>query len=509
MKKLLLFLLWIGISNINYAQSFSIDSCITSGSSGNIAIFANYDGGVLNINVDQNIPNLKIGVCTYEPVTIVLSGPYVNNVTEVRYAGYVSTNNYHCSNSPSTTTIVGAPVGATTSVLFLPPATLSNPNGYSSILCAYSCSTTSNQGGCNTADQIQHYFETTMNGTAFMSYIQYGCWSTSAYSLSAGGTCPLPIVNDTTVSAFSSSATGACLGSSLSFTDLSPNAVSWTWSAPGSTVPTSNTQHLTGVVYNTAGTYTVTLTVNDGDGTCSTSQIIEVFPRANLNETATPNPLCEGDSALLQVSAAQSYSWLPGGPTSSDWTVSPVTNTWYYVNAIDTNGCSVNDSLLVIVFPEPSAPSISLLGGTLFVNPFNGTSYQWYLNGSPITGADSASFTPTTNGDYTVSYTDANGCESVISLPFTVDGLGAGIDEHDKNHIRLFPNPTTDLLTIDLGENTEGVLYITDAIGKTIMQRVLNQLSIETIDVNTLKAGVYFVVIHTDAKVYRGSFVKE
>src|SRR4051812_20167209 len=72
---------------------------------GNIVIYSNYDGGVLNIDVDQNIPNLKIGVVTYEPVTINLSGTYVNNVTEVVYAGYVSTTNHNCANSPTTTTI--------------------------------------------------------------------------------------------------------------------------------------------------------------------------------------------------------------------------------------------------------------------------------------------------------------------------------------------------------------------------------------------------------------------
>ena len=30
---------------------------------GNLAVFSNYDGGILTINVDQNIPNLKIGIC--------------------------------------------------------------------------------------------------------------------------------------------------------------------------------------------------------------------------------------------------------------------------------------------------------------------------------------------------------------------------------------------------------------------------------------------------------------
>lgn len=57
---------------------------------GNIVIYSNYDGGTLNINVDQDIPDLKIGICTYEPVEVNISGPFAGNVAEVLYAGFNS-----------------------------------------------------------------------------------------------------------------------------------------------------------------------------------------------------------------------------------------------------------------------------------------------------------------------------------------------------------------------------------------------------------------------------------
>lgn len=37
-------------------------------SSGSIAIFANYDGGILNINCDVNVPNLKMGSVHMNPL---------------------------------------------------------------------------------------------------------------------------------------------------------------------------------------------------------------------------------------------------------------------------------------------------------------------------------------------------------------------------------------------------------------------------------------------------------
>ena len=160
---------------------------IICNSNGNSMIFTNYDGGYLNINVDVNIPNLKIGVVSYEGTIITLSGTYVNNVTAVSYAGYNSNNN-HCGSSINTS-IVGAPVTATTSIVLNPPVTLANSHGSSEIICGYSCSTTTSQGGCNTVDQIEAYFLNYFSGNLIYAHkVQYGCWL-GTQNVSAGGTC--------------------------------------------------------------------------------------------------------------------------------------------------------------------------------------------------------------------------------------------------------------------------------------------------------------------------------
>lgn len=155
---------------------------------GNVVIYSNYDGGTLNINVDQNIPNLKIGIVSYEPVHITISGTYAANVTEVRFAGYMPSGNNHCGlGNSAVTTISGVPNPVDT-IIYLPAATYSNPNGYSMIICNTTCNTTQNQGGCNTADQIAHYFLTNFGGSLYFHFTQYGCWS-NTMNISAGGNC--------------------------------------------------------------------------------------------------------------------------------------------------------------------------------------------------------------------------------------------------------------------------------------------------------------------------------
>src|SRR4051812_48128294 len=183
MKKIfkLFILLFTFISVKGLSQSFC-------DSSGNVVIYSNYDGGILRINVDANIPNLKVGVVGYENDSIIISGTYVNNVTQVIFAGYFNSSNVHCSPWPSQKSINGVPL-AITQINFAPLATYANPNGYLYIICNASCSDSTNQGGCNTPDQVADYFFNQFGTTKLLfHYTQYGCWS-GTYNISSGGNC--------------------------------------------------------------------------------------------------------------------------------------------------------------------------------------------------------------------------------------------------------------------------------------------------------------------------------
>jgi hypothetical protein len=130
-------------------QDANAQFCSTSG---NVVIFANYDGGNLTINVDENIPNLKIGICSYEAVPQsrfhwhILRAMSPLCSTQVSIATTIivirGDQQYHhqsaCLLLPSQKSYLRR--------LLLSP----HPEGYSSIICAYSCDTDW-QGGCNTA----------------------------------------------------------------------------------------------------------------------------------------------------------------------------------------------------------------------------------------------------------------------------------------------------------------------------------------------------------------------
>ena len=145
----------------------------SNNSAGNLFIFSNYDGGTLTIDVDVNIPNIKIGVVSYETSNIVITGTYAANVTQVRWAGY------------KISTITGAPGSGVTS----PASPISNPCGNTRIVCNYDCFS-SNCGGCNSPDQVVEYFtKTIFPGSVFNFHrTYYNIWK-SPEKLSTGSNC--------------------------------------------------------------------------------------------------------------------------------------------------------------------------------------------------------------------------------------------------------------------------------------------------------------------------------
>jgi PKD repeat protein len=333
---------------------------------GNIVIFSNYDGGYLNINVDVNIPNLKIGVVSYEAVEVTLSGPFVNNITGIEYAGYNNASNTTCGASIATTTFTGGPGGVTPNIEFMPPVTYSDPNGYMFIDCGYSCGT-GNQGGCNTAAQIYDYFETVFAGTVYTHETQYGCWQ-GTQNLSDGGNCcaaPVPPAV-TPVAGFSISDNLICAGECVDFTDQSTNTpTSWTWDFTPNQPNSSTDQNPSGICFTTPGTYQVTLIAANSAGSDTISQSLTV---TGVNTTVSL-------SGVTITSAASNATWqwincatnMPvAGAISASFT--PTANGSYAVivtqnGCVDTSQCTAVTTLgldqlstndLMSIYPNPS-----------------------------------------------------------------------------------------------------------------------------------------------------------
>jgi len=360
MKKLLLLLFLNSASCIlNYA--FSQTTCDVSG---NVVLYSNYDGGILNINVDANIPNLKIGVVSYEMVTINLSGPFVNNITAMEFAGYTTTTHHHCVNSPAVTSIVGAPAGTDT-LVFMPNSPISNSNGYYIIICNTSCDTSTNQGGCNTPDQVAAYFQQEFGGVLRYHFTQYGCWN-GTYNISDGGNCCVNALSPAPVALFSS-ANHICPGTCTDFTNLSSNASSFQWTFAGGNPSSSTDVDPSNICYSTPGTYSVTLiaTGAGGSDTITLNNYITVYP------FPPPQGITQSGDTLFANQNASTYQWYFNGtliPGATDYFYVAAMDGDYNIIATDANGCEV-ESVIFDVVTEIAAEGGRCKQYLVFPNP--------------------------------------------------------------------------------------------------------------------------------------------
>ena len=164
----------------------------------------------------------------------------------------------------------------------------------------------------------------------------------------------------------------------------------------------------------------------------------------------------------------------------------------YFDTLTAVSGCDSVVTLSLIVEPLPVVPLPVYSNGTLSV-PFTGASgYQWFLNGNPIGGATSATFTPTVSGNYSVEIMGLAGCEGISPpLAVVVTSLSQSIDT--KNEMAVYPNPVREIVYIDgvqAGQQYNWVLY--DASGRQVLAGEL-QADRPQVDVHTVSDGLYML----------------
>ena len=152
------------------------------------------------------------------------------------------------------------------------------------------------------------------------------------------------------VADFSASATTICVGESVSFTDNSTNTPdTWAWDF-GDGVGTSNAQNPT-YAFPTAGTFTVELTASNSGGSDVTTMVITVNDLPNVVASG-PSAICNGETATIMATGADTYSWNQGLGAGASQSVSPTVNTTYTVTGTDANGC-VNTDMVSITVDDP------------------------------------------------------------------------------------------------------------------------------------------------------------
>jgi uncharacterized membrane protein len=154
-----------------------------------------------------------------------------------------------------------------------------------------------------------------------------------------------------------------------------------------------------------------------------------------------------------------------------------------YVAAINEDGTMAVGRIQVGPW-DPELPFIwTPAGGIQNLNDFATNVMGIDLGTKQIYSANCMSL----NGDYIAGYGVDN--ETFAYFTYRLSVATASISENEKQTINIYPNPATDILTIE--NSGESTLTITNLEGKIIHNTTIN--GTQKIDVSSFESGVYFL----------------
>ncbi|HXC03626.1 MAG TPA: PKD domain-containing protein [Bacteroidia bacterium] len=250
-------------------------------------------------------------------------------------------------------------------------------------------------------------------------------------------------LNAAVVANFSANVTAGCSPLTVNFTDRSTGSpTTWSWNfGNGNASSLVNPS----AIYNTPGTYTVTLTVSDGSSSSSKTQVITVFASPVAAFSTTPSSTCAGqvvtfhDGSTLGSAPIATWHWDFGDGNALTTTAGLSTHTYsgpgiFPASLIvtDTNGCSSSIVVQVTVNPVPvpvfTATPVSGCTAPLLVT-FSNTStasasatYTWYFGDGTTSAVSNPTHTYNAAGSYSVKLVITQlGCsDSIVKTNYIV-----------------------------------------------------------------------------------------
>lgn len=208
----------------------------------------------------------------------------------------------------------------------------------------------------------------------------------------------------------------------------------------------------------------------------------------------SPSPIssfCTGDSILLEIVPTLLVVWNDSLVNNHVWAKNAG---MYYATYTNANGCVFySDTVHVQVLPLPT-PIITQSANNILTTGFF-DSYQWYLDGILVNGANAATLNIDANGVYMVVVSNEDGCTGYAMLEIQNIGLNNVLE----NTIVLGPNPAkgNSWIKIDVPqEEQEVLLCIADATGKVIEEKQIHLfLGTNFIELQLPSMGVFIVTL--------------
>ena len=190
--------------------------------------------------------------------------------------------------------------------------------------------------------------------------------------------------------------------------------------------------------------------------------------------------------------AACDYTWIDGITyTTSDSLASYTLSSLAGCDSVVTLNLTIS-AIVTTIVQNVNDIEASATNGTA---PY---SYDWN------TGETTASITPAVNGMYWVVVTDNDTCYSDTASFDVTFVSGTGIDNWN-NSVSIYPNPTSDVVTISTGNYTGSVkANVYDLFGRKVFTSNNKEISLKS-----FSDGVYILEVKAADKTYTTRIIKE
>jgi hypothetical protein len=404
---------------VTTAGTYTVTVTGTNGCTSTAAVATTMDNTAPTAGITNNEGTTEL-TCTTTSISVTATGG-----ASYAWSGSLGNNASASITTPGTytVTVTGANGCTSTSAITItqdiaaPGASIANNNGLALSCSIPSTTLTASGNGTFTWSTSATTAAITVSsaGTYTVTVTgTNGCTSTAAVTTTMNNTAPTAGITNNT-----GSSELTCTITSISV--IATGGASYTWSGGlGSNAA---------ALITSAGTYTVTVTGNNGCKSTSSIVVTEStgLPSVSiLNNTGTSVLNCNTTSISLTATGGASYSWNNSMGTNA--TISVTQPGTYVVTVTSVNGCQSSSSIVItqdIAVPtagivnNTGSTELNCLHGSISLTATGGSSYSW-SNGTGVVGG-AAAISISSPGTYTVTVSNANGCSTTSSIHISQD----------------------------------------------------------------------------------------
>ncbi len=213
-------------------------------------------------------------------------------------------------------------------------------------------------------------------------------------------------------------------------------------------------------------------------------------------DSPSHSPLCFKDSFILTAKQKDTaypplvkYQWNTGLVNTQSIKVDTANS--YYVAASNAYGCGAQSNTVKISFLPQLFANIKTAKDSLYIiatRPI--VSYTWYKD--TVFYSNTSSLYHPATGRYYVHVVDGNGC---VATSGSLLHTGLNHIEHIDNLIRVWPNPTNDVLYIEGLPNNKTNISLYDLLGKQVYNTSTNGEVLYNISIGHLAKGLYILSV--------------